>query len=138
MDNHKLLVVYVMMMVHVIQLSVQATNHAKVFHQMILLLCPCAVEESVVMEPVQNDPIMQPVENELDEEDEDIMFRADDSQGFLNPVSEEDTLNSPEEDERGQEEANGETEEQRHDREHEKFEQELNGTPGSSGGRNRV
>ena len=40
------------------------------------------------------------------------MFRADDSQGFLNPVSEEDTLNSPEEDERGQDEANGETQEQ--------------------------
>ena len=65
------------------------------------------------MEPVQDVPIMQPGENELDEEDEDIMFRADDSQGFLNPVSEEDTLNSPEEGERGQDEANGETDEQR-------------------------
>ena len=70
------------------------------------------VEEITVMESVQNDPITPPGENELDEEDEDIMFRADDSQGFLNPVSEEDTLNSPEEGERGQEEANGETEEQ--------------------------
>ena len=80
------------------------------------------------MEPVQNDPIT-PGENELDEEDEDIMFRADDSQGFLNPVSEEDTLNGPEEGERGQEEANGETEGQIDDTDHEKFEQELNGTP---------
>jgi hypothetical protein len=87
------------------------------------------VEESVVREPVQEVPIMQPVENELDEEDGNIMFRADDSQGFLNPVSEEDTLNSPEEGERGQDEANGETQEQIADTEHEKFEQELNGTP---------
>jgi len=87
------------------------------------------VQESAVMKPVQEDPITHPVENELDEEDEDFMFRADDSQGFLNPVSEKDTLNSPEEDERGQEEANGETEEQIGDTEHEKFEQELNGTP---------
>jgi hypothetical protein len=86
-------------------------------------------EEISVMEPVQNDPITQPGENELDEEDEDIMFRADDSQGFLNPVSEEDTLNSPEEGERGQEEANGETEGQIADTDHEKFKQELNGTP---------
>ncbi|CAN5559043.1 hypothetical protein BH18THE2_BH18THE2_18080 [soil metagenome] len=87
------------------------------------------VEESTVMEPVQEDPIAQPVENELDEEGEDIIFSVDDSQGYLNPVSEEDTLNSPDEDERGQEEANGETEEQVGDTEHEKFEQELNGTP---------
>jgi hypothetical protein len=87
------------------------------------------VEESVVREPVQEVPIMQPVENELDEEDGNIMFRADDSQGFLNPVSEEDTLNSPEEGERGQDEANGETQEQIADTEHEKFEQELNSTP---------
>jgi hypothetical protein len=87
------------------------------------------VQESAVMKPVQEDPITHPVENELDEEDEDIMFRADDSQGFLNPVSEKDTLNSREEDERGQEEANVETEEQIGDTEHERFEQELKGTP---------
>ena len=88
------------------------------------------VEESTIMEPVQEDPVMQPVENELDEEgEENIIFSADDSQGYLNPVSEEDTLNSPDGDERGQEEANGETEEQTGETEHEKFEQELNGTP---------
>jgi hypothetical protein len=86
-------------------------------------------EESSVMEPVQEVPNMQPLQNEPDEEDEDRMFRADDTQGYLNPVSEEDTMNSPVEGERGQEEVNGETEEQIGDTEHEMFEQELNGTP---------
>jgi hypothetical protein len=38
-------------------------------------------------------------------------------------------LNSPEEGEHGQDEANGETQEQIADTEHEKFEQELNSTP---------
>jgi hypothetical protein len=88
------------------------------------------VEESAVMEPVQEVPVMQPAEYEVDEGNEDTMPRADDdSQSFLNPVSEEDTLNSHEDEGRDQKNDNGETEDHIGDIEHEKFDQELNGTP---------
>jgi hypothetical protein len=49
------------------------------------------VKESIVMEPVQQALVMQPAEDKLDEGDEEVMYRPDDSQSFLNPVSEEDT-----------------------------------------------
>ena len=88
------------------------------------------VEESVVMEPVQEAPVMQPAEDEVDEGYEDAMPRADDeSQSFLNPVSEDDTSNSHEDDGRDQKKGNGETEDHVGDAEHEKLGQDLNGTP---------
>jgi hypothetical protein len=87
------------------------------------------VKESIVMEPVQQALVMQPAEDKLDEGDEEVMYRPDDSQSFLNPVSEEDTSNSYEDKGRDQEEENGESEEHTDGAAHEKFEQELNGTP---------
>src|SRR5215204_3372385 len=88
------------------------------------------VEESAVMEPIQEAPVMQPGEDEVDEGNEDTMPRADDdSQSFLNPISEENTLNSHEDEGRDQKKDNGETEDHIDDIEHEKFGQELNGTP---------
>lgn len=85
-------------------------------------------EETTIMEPVEETTIMEPVDDELEGDEEDT-FRVDDSQNYLNPVSEEDTPITHEDDERDQEEDSEETEEHIDDGAHEKFEQALGGIP---------
>ncbi len=85
------------------------------------------VENSIVMEQVQETTVMEPMQNELDEG----MSGVETSPNFLNPASEEDTSNRYEDVERPQDNDVVETEEYSGDAAYEKYEQELKGTPGA-------
>ena len=82
---------------------------------------------SISMRPVENSIVMEPMQNEVDEG----MSEVETSPNFLNPASEEDTSNRYEDDGRAQDNDVVETEEYSGDAAYEKYEQELKGTPGA-------